>query len=107
MRLIIGPDEVYEDADDLDIQEFREVKRVTGLGLKEWTAAIREYDPDALAALVWVLRRRSDPNLSLRDVHFRLSDLDWEDPDNVDDPGKDPSLTSSTPGTPGSSSALG
>lgn len=89
--------EVYEDADDLDVQELRELKRVTGLTVTAFWAAVRESDPDAVAALVWVLRRRADGNLRLSDVHFRYSDITFDAGDSEDEPGKAQTSTTPTP----------
>jgi hypothetical protein len=102
--LRIGTDEVYEDADDLDVQELREVKRVTGMTLTAFWAGVRESDPDALAALVWTLRRRTDSNLRMSDVHFRYSDLAF-DGGQEDETGKAPTSTTPTP-PDGSASSL-
>ncbi len=98
MKLWIG-DEAYPQADDWDIQELRMLKRETGLDLGAFSKAVQAGDPDALCALVWVAKRRTQPGLALDDVHFKPSDLRFEGEDG-DDPKAQTGTTSGSPSSP-------
>lgn len=91
----------------IDIQQFRAIKASVGFtSLGQWQQALRDQDFDAIAAAVWCLQRRADPQLRYSDVHFTFDDIDWTDPDAPEDePGKAP--TSTTDGSPPSPTTTG
>lgn len=64
---------VYEfDGDRLLLAEARELKTYTGLTPPKWAAGIDEQDPDAIAFLIYLAKKRSGESL-------RYSDLDTID----------------------------
>ncbi len=59
---------------DFDGIEWRDAKRATGMTQPALlTSALLEGDFEATAALVWLLRRRSEPTLEYEDVLRSLS----------------------------------
>lgn len=73
---------------DIDGLEWRDAKRVTGLRQQEIVdRALGEKDWDAIAALIWVMRRREEPALAYEDVLKGLTYRAF-----MDDAGEDDSL---------------
>lgn len=69
---------VYEfDGDRLLLAEARELKTLTGLTPPKWSAGLDEGDPDAIAGLVYLAKKRSGETL-------RFSDLDSLDYADID-----------------------
>ena len=54
------------DIEALDLSEARTIKRQTGLTLRALMTGLEEMDPDALAALYWLMQKQNgiaaDPN---------------------------------------------
>lgn len=87
------------------------VKRVTSehLGFVDFMRAVSESDVEAITALVWIVRKRSEPDLRFTDVEFNIIEFieslkSDEEPDAESDPtdsttthepGSQPSLTTS------------
>jgi len=90
------PVELRVDIDSFSIGEIEDVEEACGLSFA--TIINRFTDPEgmrgqAVKALVWVLRRREDPSVTLEDVRsMRLSAvrLKWGD-DAAEDPTPSPS----------------
>jgi hypothetical protein len=55
--------------------EAEAIEKVTGLTYAEWGAALLKGSAGSSRALVWVLRKRSEPTLRYRDVDFPIGDL--------------------------------
>ncbi len=61
--------EVVVDFLDLDGVEWRDLKRVTGLGRSGlMTSALMDRDLDAIGAFIWIKRRRDEPGLTYEDT---------------------------------------
>lgn len=56
------------DPDSLLFSEFREIKKVTGLSRSKWFEALFEDDVDAVAALIYVLRKRKGEDVRFSDI---------------------------------------
>lgn len=50
------------------------IKRVTSekLGFVDWMQAVSESDVEAITALVWIVRKRTEPDLRFSDVEFSI-----------------------------------
>jgi len=64
--------EKYEfDDDRLDVSEVRDLRKVTGFGFVEFWQNFAEVDPDCVAGLVWLTRRRNgETDLRFTEVNF-------------------------------------
>lgn len=84
MKIVVG-DQTYEhDPARFMSSEARAVKRAIGMNPDEFNKGLGEDDPDAVAALVWILRRRAgEPDLAFDDCDFNLSELKFlpDEPD--------------------------
>lgn len=66
----------YEyDPDSLLVSEFRQIKKVTGLSRKGWYEGLNDDDPDAVAALIYILRRRTGEDVRFADIDGEWSSL--------------------------------
>ena len=76
--------------DDQTIGDMRELKRILhercGMSWQDARQALAEGDPDALAAMVYIAKRKTDPAVTLEDIDsLNLSVLTSppEDPTNA------------------------
>lgn len=58
------------------LKELRAIKQATGLTLKGFAAAADDGDPDAIAALVWILHKREKINVAFDDVDIDFGDFE-------------------------------
>lgn len=68
LEITFGDDVFEYDPDSLLMSEYKEVKRVTGLGRKEWLVGLAESDIEAVQALIYLLRRRRGDDIRIGDV---------------------------------------
>lgn len=61
------------------MQEAIAVEEKTGLGLLPLIRKLPELSPTAVTAVVWLLRRRDEPDLQFEDVDFKVEDIDLEE----------------------------
>ena len=76
--------------DELTIGDMRELKRILhercGMGWRDAQRALAEGDPDAVAAMTYIAKRKTDPTVTLEDIDaLNLSVLTSppEDPTNA------------------------
>jgi hypothetical protein len=103
----------YElDVNNLLNVELIAITKATGMELPQLGQALKDGSVLALTALVWVLRRRSEPGLRFDDVQFTIGSLQLEDdaagpkesaPESVTGTPTDPSSVSSSDSSPGTS----
>ena len=108
MKFRIGEQE-YEtvDEDQLTLSEAVLVHQATGLGYASFYLALQGDDPQALRAMVWLVRRRrGERDVTLDDVDFKLSDLHVERKEEEQEE-PDPTATTSEEVSPSSSSSSG
>ena len=79
---------------EMDIQgilnvEAIEVQKVTGYGYREFLGKIDEGDIAAITALVYIARKRHEPELKFRDVEFPISDWNTREWVGADDEAAD------------------
>jgi hypothetical protein len=80
MKLVVEGQAYEFDQGRLTVKEARLIKGATGFTVNAWQQALGELDADAVAALVWLLRRRNgELGLAFDDVDFDLSSLTVED----------------------------
>lgn len=80
-------DKAYEyDPDKLLVSEAIRLKAVSGLTVMAWHAGLKEGDPEALKALVWLAMTRAGEQVRYGDLDFDLAGLDIED-DQAEDAG--------------------
>ncbi len=60
------------------MQEAIPVEQETGLGLLDLVTLLPKLSPTALTAVIWLLRKREEPDLRFEDVDFALGDVDVE-----------------------------
>ena len=69
----------YEfDADRMTNLEAIGIEKVTGLYFAEWTEALGKGSMLAVNALVWTIRRRSEPTLKYSDMKYELASIEIE-----------------------------
>lgn len=83
MLIIYRPEGGEERTWEFDPQEMLDVEataieRVTGLTYAEFGEKFLKGSILAWKALLWVLRRRSEPTLAFRDVSFRVKEFEWQ-----------------------------
>lgn len=92
-RLTVGADTYDFDDNSMLNTEAIQLKKVTGLGVREFGAGLNDFDPTAVTALVWLARNRAGDAVRYSDVVFdmatvKLEQLD-EDGNLVTDSGTD------------------
>ena len=72
-----GPVEEWDfDLARLMVAELDAIERVTGLtGMIAFQEALNAWSASALRALIWVVRKRSDPPLRYEAVDFAIADI--------------------------------
>lgn len=59
--------------------EFIAIERVTGLTLTDLARGLMESSAVTVTALVWVLRKRTEPTLRFDQVEFVMADVEIEE----------------------------
>jgi hypothetical protein len=75
IKLKVEGTEYEWDSDRLLVAEARELKVLTGFTPPRWMAALDEQDPDAMAALIYLAKKRAGESLRFSD----LDTLDYHD----------------------------
>lgn len=61
------------DLEDLDLSQARAIKVQTGLTIAGLKRGLFELDPEALAALYWLMLNQSGQTVDLRKVNFKVA----------------------------------
>lgn len=64
--------------DELTLTEAFAIKQATGLDPFPIEQGLGKLDPGAWRAVVWHLRRKTEPNLKPADVEFKLGEIEAE-----------------------------
>lgn len=64
--------------ESMTLKELRVIKKLTGMGQKAFAEAGDEGDPEALAALLYVLHKRDKINIPFADVDLDLTKFKME-----------------------------
>jgi hypothetical protein len=78
IRVTLAGDTWEFSEDTADSSELVDLELATGWTTGEWQDAVNRGSMRGLVALVWLLRRRTEPDLPLNDVKFRVADLKVE-----------------------------
>ena len=62
----------------MTLQELRLIKQITGLRPNDFSEAADDMDPDAIAAMLYVLHRRDKINVLFDDVDLDFKDFEIE-----------------------------
>jgi len=62
----------------MTLKEMRDVKKLTGMRAKDFAEAGDEGDPDAIAALVYVLHKRDKIVMPFSDVDLDFNDFSMD-----------------------------
>jgi len=69
VAFVIVNGERYEEPDNVTLGEARDVKRISGMAIPEWGDKLKDGDPDAVAALLYVVMRRKNPAITEDDIN--------------------------------------
>lgn len=103
--LVLGEKRWLFDESSWELGDWFVIKNATNLGRVAFINGLLEEDPAALQALVWFLRRKDEPNLTLAEVTFRPSAIEYEEVQAEDPPSvggavaAEPPKTSESDGT--------
>ena len=81
MKLKIDGVEHTFDSNRFMLSEARAIEKVCGCTFQQWSDNLQSGSMEALAALVWIVMKRSDPELRFSDVDFALDSVEIEDDD--------------------------
>ena len=77
------------DTDKLMLSEARAVEKVCGCTFQEWSEQLQAGSMEALAALVWIVQKRENPDLRFNEVDFAISGIEIEEEENPAEPSED------------------
>ena len=73
LRIDLGDRSIDVEFGDIDGLEWREIRKATGLKPQDAMLAVGELDLEVVGALVWVWRRRTEPDIGFDEVVKGLS----------------------------------
>ena len=73
-----------DDADNIEAEQLESVGGEVWDSYGQWLELMGRYNARAIRAMLWILMRRTDPNMDFDLVRFRTSELDL---DVVNEPG--------------------
>lgn len=103
IKLTVEGTEYEWDSDRLLVAEARELKTYTGFTPPRWLAALDEQDPDALAALIYMAKKRAGESLRFSDLdtldyaNFELEAMNPEPEDPAGEQGQEEPEADPTP----------
>lgn len=75
----------YEfDSEKLMLSEARSIEKVCGCTFQEWSERLQSGSMEALAALVWIVQKRENPELRFSEVDFEIGSVEIDE-DEVDE----------------------
>ncbi|MFB7595761.1 hypothetical protein [Streptomyces sp. NPDC056160] len=87
VKLTVEGTEYEYDGDRLLVAEARELKTYTGFTPPKWLAALDDQDPDALAFMIYLAKKRAGESLRFSDLDtLDYADFDMEFLDADDEP---------------------
>ena len=79
IKLTVEDTEYEWDSDRLLVAEARELKQYTGFRPNRWLEAVDEGDPDAIAGLIYLAKKRAGEQLKFSDLDtLNYADIDME-----------------------------
>jgi len=79
--LVIGDEKHLVDPGKLLLSEIVAAEKATGLTWPQVWVGVNQGQAQAIQAVVWLMRKRSNPKLRLSEVEFALGDYRMKDPD--------------------------
>lgn len=79
MKLIVNGKAYYYDESRLLNTEAIALQKATGMSVKGLGDALKEADPVALTAVVWLAMRRAGENVRFDDLEFDLGSIEIEE----------------------------
>ena len=79
--LVIGDEKHLVDPGKLLLSEIVAAEKATGLTWPQVWVGVNQGQAQAIQAVVWLMRKRSNPRLRLSEVEFALGDYRMKDPD--------------------------
>lgn len=73
-----GDDKFDISPKDILNTEAMMIKRKIGLDFQTWLEAMGKMDAEAVTALIWIARKRTNPNERYEDVVFPLGAVEFE-----------------------------
>lgn len=99
-RLRIGDQQYDFDKSKLMLSEARLVKEWTGLSPAQWEKGLSQMDPDCVAALVGLLKRRAGEEVDFDTLDFDFGAFGFvEEPADQDEQTPGPTPAAETEGT--------
>jgi len=75
----------YEfNSEKLMLSEARSIEKVCGCTFQEWSERLQAGSMEALAALVWIVQKRENPELRFSEVDFEIGSVEIDE-DEVDE----------------------
>jgi len=79
--LVIGDEKHLVDPGKLLLSEIVAAEKATGLTWPQVWVGVNQGQAQAIQAVVWLMRKRSNPRLRLSEVEFAMGDYRMKDPD--------------------------
>ncbi len=79
MKITVDGQQYEFDQDRFMLSEARAIEKVCGVTFKEWGDLLSGGSMEALAALVWIVQKRENPELRFSDVDFPVGSVTVED----------------------------
>lgn len=86
IKVTVDGTEYEFDRDRLMLKEALAIKSYTNLTVTEWQKGLQEFDPMAVAALVWLLKKRAGEDVRFSDVDCNLASFAAIDDEAEADP---------------------
>lgn len=88
MKISVDGEQYEFDPEKMLNTEAIAIERATGQTFQQWSKSAQAGSIEAVTALVWIVRKRQQPDLRFKDVEFVLASVDIEDDEDED--GGDP-----------------
>ena len=83
--IIVGDNQYLMDYSDITGLEWKEIKKLTGLGAMEAIGQASMLDMEVLGALTFILAKREDKNIKYNDILAKLTINSVKTQEEVDD----------------------
>ncbi len=78
MIVTAGGDKYEISPKDILNTEAMLIKKKIGLDFQPWLEAMGRMDAEAVTALIWIARRRTEPNVRYEEISFPLGAVEFE-----------------------------
>lgn len=63
------------DPQQIDVQTAVAIKLHTGMGLRSWSKAVDDWDPVAVQALLWAVKKQNGETCHMASLNFSIADF--------------------------------